>query len=180
MQVLKKNDKLYEVEKVDSWLREFAEQQRELDGQYERLERLQARLESYGVQEISDMPRSPSPPNDRVSVLMSKKIDLEQNLKLDIKEHQITEQRIEYVLNHIEKARERTVIRMRYIDDEPWDTITFTLFGDLSDYTDKYRNYMRRSYLIHCAAKLDMAKYFKDSGDPEVEFFKQYIPKSLD
>ena len=86
------------------------------------------------------MPRSPSPPTDRVTLMVARKIELEQELRVDVKSQAETRRRIEYVLNHVDKAREKTVIRMRYLDDESWDSITFAIFGGLQDYTSKYRN----------------------------------------
>ena len=57
----------------------FMDTEREIDNEIERLEILQEKLYSVGSPEITDMPRNPSPSNDRISELLSRKNDCEKS-----------------------------------------------------------------------------------------------------
>ena len=71
---------------------------------------------------------------------------------------------IEGVIKHLRKSDERSVIRVRYIDNESWDGVVDVLFGAREDLLEKADIYMRRVYKLHGEALLSMAKYIEESG----------------
>lgn len=173
------SEKKYDVSKVKKWLSEFRVNERDIDDQIERLERMQARLESCSAPEITDMPRSPGFATDKMSLLLARKIDLETKLHAYIETQREYEDRIEYLISKLPKWTERVIIRRKYIDAERWEDITFTLYGDKEDYLQKEESYKRNMFLIHGDALEFIAQYFEESGDPEVAFFHDFVPKMI-
>jgi len=162
---------LYDTHTVKEWLITYRETSRELFCQNERLERLEARIVGVGSIQISDMPRNPSPKQDRITDLIALKMELEGAITKEEKDQKIMRDRLEYVLGQIRSADERTVIRMRYVDGEIWEKIAELMFHDREDYDDKFESYLRRVYRDHGYALYHIARYFQDSGDPEVLWY---------
>ena len=140
------DDKRYDIYAVKEKLKTYGEMVKDYSNQCERLERLMIRLEGLGAQNITDMPKSPSPSNDRMSDLISQKIEIEEELGFTYKE--IQEERRE-----MEKA-------IRYIDRETYKEVTNLLFGDRKDYLDKEETYMRRTFQLHGEALVNLAAYY--------------------
>ena len=74
-------EKHYDVEAVKQRLIDLRDLRREIENQSERLERLETKLVGVGAQALTDMPKSPSPSNDRISDLMQQKFDLEEDIR---------------------------------------------------------------------------------------------------
>ncbi len=74
-------EKHYDVEAVKQRLIDLRDLRREIENQSERLERLETKLVGVGAQALTDMPKSPSPSNDRISDLMQQKFDLEEHIR---------------------------------------------------------------------------------------------------
>lgn len=167
----------YNIDKVKAWLSGFRDNERDVDDQFERLERLKARLESCSAPEITDMPRSPGFATDKMSMMLARKVDLESSLNNYVERQREYLRRIEYMVERLPKSVERTVIRLRYEDGMPWADISFTLYGDSEDYLERESTYLRKVYNLHGDALYDMAVYFSESGDPEVAFFAEFVPR---
>ncbi len=168
----------YDVSKVKYWLLEYKENEKDVEYQLERIERLQARLEKCNAPEITDMPRAPSPPTDKMSIMIAKKLDMEKRLQNFLEKQGIYLDRIEYLICKLLNASESAIIRMRYEDALQWSMILYYMYGKEPDYLEREESLLRTVYLIHGEALLKIAKYLQDSGDPEVAFFEEYIPKS--
>lgn len=137
------------VSAIKARLVDYKETEREIDGQIERLERLQSKMTSAGVQALTDMPRNPSASTDRMADMLSRKEKLDETIRSAI-EHQTKEREyFESVLRMIKKSDERLVIRSRYFDCEGWSDVTDLLFGGKADYLDRQDSYLRRTHQIH-------------------------------
>lgn len=164
---------MYDVDSVKEWLIGYREMARELFLQEERLERIETRMIGVGAMNISDMPRSPSHKQDRLTDLVALKMELQQTVSMEEEQQKEMRSRVEYVLKQIRSADQRNVIRMRYIDGEEWIQICRSLFEQKKDYDEKADSYLRQVYRLHGYALYYMARYFADSGDKEVEWYRK-------
>ena len=164
---------MYDVDTVKEWLIGYREMARELFLQEERLERIETRMIGVGAMNISDMPRSPSHKQDRLTDLVALKMELQQTVSEEEAQQKEMRARVEYVLKQIRSADPRLVIRMRYIDGEEWIQICRSLFDRRNDYDEKADSYLRQVYRLHGYALYYMARYFAESGDKEVEWYKR-------
>ena len=164
---------MYDVDTVKEWLIGYREMARELFLQEERLERIETRMIGVGAMNISDMPRSPSHKQDRLTDLVALKMELQQTVSEEEAQQKEMRARVEYVLKQIRSADQRLVIRMRYIDGEEWIQICRSLFDRRNDYDEKADSYLRQVYRLHGYALYYMARYFAESGDKEVEWYKR-------
>ena len=140
-------------------LADYRESERDIENKTEMLERLKSKLEGMGAREISDMPRSPSPPKDRISDLLSQKIEVEAEIEEAVAHRKEERCYIEGILKHIKGADEKGVIRFRYLLGMDWTDVTNALFGAKSDYLDKEGSYLRRTTKLHGRAIYSMASY---------------------
>ena len=154
------DDKRYDIYAVKEKLKSYGEMVKDYSNQCERLERLMIRLEGLGAQNITDMPKSPSPSNDRMSDLISQKIEIEEELGFTYKEIQEERRKMEKAIRSLRSADQRAVIRSRYIDRETYKEVTNLLFGDRKDYLDKEETYMRRTFQLHGEALVNLAAYY--------------------
>jgi len=150
-------EKRYDVQAVKDRLNAYREGEREIETQTEVLDRLVSKLEGVGAKIITDMPRSPSPPTDRMTDLIAQKIELEEMIAEDIAFQTAERREISGVLKKLKSADEKAVIRFRYMIGMNWLDVTNAMFGTLPDYLDKELSYQRRVQKIHGRALLHMA-----------------------
>lgn len=160
--VPKHRSEQYDVQAVKERLNAFREGERELENQTEALERLKAKIKGVGAKEITDMPRSPSPPRDRITDLIYRKIELEKEIGSIIEEQTAERKEIHRILKQLRSADERAVIRFRYLLGMNWYDVTDAMFGAREDYLDKEESYQRRVYNIHGRALVGIAKYTEE------------------
>ena len=155
-------DKQYDVQAVKDRLNAYRDGEREIENQTEVLERLKTKLEGVGAQQITDMPRSPSPSNDRTSDLLSQKIEIEEEIAADLEAQRRERKFITGILRKLKSADERAVIRFRYLIGLNWYDVTDALFGAKGDYLGKEESYLRRTTMLHGKALLNMAIIIED------------------
>lgn len=166
----------YNTGAVKEWLLEFREREKEIQDQLQRLDVMEMRITSIGSPTISDMPKSPSPFQDRSAYMIGLKIDLEEDIKEQQSEQKRTRKEIEKIIRSLKKADERSVIRARYLDCSfyhndrlsDWNDVANSLFGDRDDYLEKEDTYLRRVHRIHGSALLNMTRYIADHPIPDV------------
>ena len=78
------SEKRYDVEAVKARLYAYREMARDIENQNERLERIKTKLIGVGAQSITDMPKSPSPTDDRTVELIQQKMVLEEEIREDV------------------------------------------------------------------------------------------------
>ena len=52
----------------------------------------------------------------------------------------------------------RTVLQCRYLDTMAWQDVAYLVFGERTDYSDKFDSFQRRVFNIHKAALEDLAQ----------------------
>lgn len=172
------NDK-YEIEKVKAWLSEYKENERDVEDQLERLARMQARMEKCNAPEITDMPRASGFQTDRLSMMMARKIDMENSIKNYLERQALYLDRIEYVVEKLPFARERQIIRLRYEDGEKWVAILQRMYGDADDFAEREASYNRTMFQSHNDALQKIAVFLNNEDDPNVMFYRDYVPRML-
>ena len=155
-------EKVYDVEAIKSRLVDFRERERDIDNQIERLDSIETRLSSVGSPTISDMPKSPSPVQDRMASMMAVKIDLENDIRKAVQFQDEERKFFEKVLSYLKHSDEKAVIRMRYLDGSTWYDVTDMMIGGKADYLGKEETYLRRVHKVHGAALLNMAIVIED------------------
>lgn len=154
----------YDVKTVKDMLAIYLEKEEDIDNEIERLEYLEYQLTAAGVQNLTAMPRNPSPSTDRLADAMQKKQDIEDGIRLAISEQNEFRKWIEKIISHI-KSEERMVIRLKYIDRIKWSEVLRVLFSRKTDFEDKKESYERRMHRIHSSALVNMAKYLQESDE---------------
>lgn len=162
-------EKQYDVQPIKNRLYEYRDKEREIENQTQLVERLIVKMEGMGAQEITGMPRSPSPPLDRMSDLLSQKVEVEKTIAEDLEELKAEREYISGILQHLKSADERAVIRFRYLVGLSWYDVTDALFGAKADYLEKESSYLRRTMNIHGQALLHMAQFIENSKQSDLE-----------
>ena len=163
MDVLYRNDiqpKIhYDVDAVKDRLVRYQENERDIEIQQERYERLRTKLMSYGVSGMSDMPRDQSFVTDKVAETIAKAVDIENSLKTAISNQKKEREALESIIVNLKSSNERAVIRTRYFDSMSWQEVSELIFGMEEDFIDRQESYERRVFKIHGSALLNMAIY---------------------
>ena len=146
-----------DVGSVRELLNTYRDGEKEIENLTEALERLKNKLVGVGAQEITDMPRSPSPPNDRITDLLCRKVELEEEIRCWIEIQTKRRQSILDATKRLRTADERAVIRFRYLLCLSWYEVANAMFGANHDYLDKEDSYLRRAHKVHGRALSDMA-----------------------
>lgn len=157
-------EKHYDVEAVKQRLIDLRDLRREIENQSERLERLETKLVGVGAQAFTDMPKSPSPSNDRISDLMQQKFDLEEDIRATLEHRRRERMFFEKIIRRLKRSDERAVIRSRYLDGASWGDVVDLLYGDEEDLLEREDMYRKRVFKLHGRALLSMAQYIEDNG----------------
>lgn len=157
-------EKHYDVEAVKQRLIDLRDLRREIENQSERLERLETKLVGVGAQAPTDMPKSPSPSNDRISDLMQQKFDLEEDIRATLEHRRRERMFFEKIIRRLKRSDERAVIRSRYLDGASWGDVVDLLYGDEEDLLEREDMYRKRVFKLHGRALLSMAQYIEDNG----------------
>ena len=157
-------EKHYDVEAVKQRLIDLRDLRREIENQSERLERLETKLVGEGAQALTDMPKSPSPSNDRISDLMQQKFDLEEDIRATLEHRRRERMFFEKIIRRLKRSDERAVIRSRYLDGASWGDVVDLLYGDEEDLLEREDMYRKRVFKLHGRALLSMAQYIEDNG----------------
>lgn len=158
------DEKRYDVDRIKERLYGYRESARDLETQQERLEKLRTKLLSVGAQTLTDMPKAKNQTVDRLTDLLQQKDELEEEIKELVESRRKERVFLEGIIKHLRRSDERSVIRVRYIDNESWDGVVDVLFGGKEDLLDKADIYMRRVYKLHGEALLSMAQYIEENG----------------
>lgn len=146
------------VHLVKGRLRRYHLKETDIEMQTERLERLEAKMYSVSSPMLSDMPKAPTPSHDQIARLVAQKEELTRIINQMVTEQEEERKRIEDVLCQIPSPEERAVIRMRYLDGEKWEMVSFLIFGADPEYVGREESYIRRTTRLHGQALAHMAK----------------------
>lgn len=154
----KNTRELQPAERAKKRLAAYRDLQQTIDYKTERLARMAEKLTSIGSPQISDMPKAPSGPGDRMTEAIARKVDLEREIQQDIAKERAEYEAISLIASAMTKPDERTVIQLRYLDGAKWDEIAEVLYQQRDDYVDKSDYYLRQTFRKHGTALLSFAE----------------------
>lgn len=146
------------AERAKKRLAAFRDLQQTIDFKTERLEHMEAKLNSIASPQISDMPRGGGGTGDRMTDAIARKIDLEREIQQDIARERAEYDAILLITKAMEKPDERIVIQLRYLDGAKWDTIAEALYSQRDDYDLKADYYLRQTFRKHGTALIGFAE----------------------
>ena len=149
------------TESVKDWLLELRAAVADATLTQERLDTLRNRAESARTASLSGLPHAAGETVNRVGVIVAQIDELtEENARLWKRVGELRRER-ETAIKQIHGhgwPEQRAVLRLRYIDLETWNDLTFALFGSKEDFTEREDAYLRRAYKIHGKALYELAQ----------------------
>lgn len=158
-------EKQYDVNAMKARLLGYRDIVKEIEADSERLERLETKMYGVGAQNITDMPKSPSPAADRIADMLQDKVELEEEIRSAIEKKRTEKEYLNSIIKQLRRSEERAVIRIRYFDCASWNEVVDVMFGDRPDLLEKEDTYLRRVYKLHGQALYSMAKCIAEN-DP--------------
>lgn len=125
---------------------------REIELQIERLERMEDKAAAPSSPNLSGMPKSSSPQQDRLASDVSKIVDLKTEIQKLMERRDTERKLLDGLISRLQNPDKKTVLRLRYIDAEEWEDVLFVVFGGKEDFSEKYDNYKQRIFRYHKAA----------------------------
>lgn len=145
------------AERAKKRLAAFRDLQQTIDFKTERLEHMEAKLNSIASPQISDMPRGGGGTGDRMTDAIARKIDLEREIQQDIARERAEFDAILLITKAMAKPDEQIVIQLRYLDGAKWKEIAEALYQQRDDYEEKQDDYLRQTFRKHGTALLSFA-----------------------
>lgn len=147
-----------QADAIKDWLKAYQQNELHIDQQLEKLRTLRARMTSIAAQEITDMPRAPSSPKDRMSEYMVRVDELERSIKMCIEIQDFCKATLQELIKKLESPKQRKIIKLRYLYGMEWSDVTRECYKDKPDYDVKLQAYQKRVYRDHERALLEMAR----------------------
>ena len=139
----------------------YADAAREIRYLRERADAIRTRAASPVSSKLDGMPRAPGFAGDRLGDVIGIADALEREADEKEQDAAVLYAEIDGAIRKIDgkySVERRLVLQCRYIDSQAWADVTYLLFGDRADFTDKEDSYARRTYMIHKAALDDLAQ----------------------
>lgn len=156
-----------QAEAVRDWLKAYLHNEEEINRQLEDIRELRARMMSIGAQEISDMPRPPSAPKDRMSEYVVKLDSKERALRYSFRVQNECRRALIDIIASLKSEREQFVIRYRYLYGYEWSEIVRLIYKDRKDWAEKMKTYTRSVYRDHERALNHLAECWMPGGRDE-------------
>ena len=147
-----------EIVALKKRLKRLREMGFELENQMARLEWAENNLIGLGSPLLTDMPKNPSPSNDRLSNALNKKMEIETEINIVSHDFLLEREILGAVADKLQHADERLVIRMRYFDRADWSDVVKVIFSRRKDYEENIDNYYKRVFRLHGEALAEMSK----------------------
>jgi len=154
-----------QADAVKDWLQAYQNSEQHIDHQLEKLRSLKARMTSVGAQQLSDMPRPPSSPKDRLAEYVIKVEALEASIDRETKQLEVCRQTILDLTAQLEKAEACKLIRYRYLYGYEWGDVMYELYKDEKDLMEKQGTYKRRMYRLHETALKELSRIWTKPRD---------------
>ena len=148
-----------QADAIKDWLLAYQNSEKHINQQMEKLRSLKARMMSVGAQELSDMPRPPSAPKDRLAEYVIQVEALELSIDKETKQLEDCKNTILELTAQLGKPEACKLIRYRYLYGYEWTEVMEVLYGPENKLTEKQKNTCkRRMYRLHDTALKELAK----------------------
>lgn len=142
--------------------KEFLSLHYELINEYQqevqRLEEYSGKAVPLTPVDMDGMPHAVGVHSDRTASWVMRKSLLEESISELQKVIVDEEKQIESVVRQLRRAKEKTVIRLRYINGLSWDDVTFFFYGDKQDYCEQADWYKMKVLRVHGSALKNIVK----------------------
>ena len=151
--------------RIKKRLTAYMELEQHIDNLIEQYETARAQLEGISSPDISGMPRGSSgASHDRFANKIARCDDLEQKIQRKMAARDSERRSLEELIDALPKARQKSVIEMRYLDAMDWKEINQVLFGRNEDFAYREDTYMRKIFYAHGEA-LDIMEQMQTGND---------------
>ena len=117
-----------EVRELKNALIDLLNLSKDIKYQRERYEEMAADIGTVGAPELSDMPKGPPNPSDKIGALLVRFEKLSNEIKALEQQQMDIEDQLENVLKRLKNPDERYVIRLRYIYGKSWREVASTFY----------------------------------------------------
>lgn len=150
-----------ETDKIKAFLESYKTLQKRIDRTEKRLECLELTVGDPPGPNYSGMPRGGGSGGSKQERDYIKKEELREKLgNMNAEENRLREE-IEGLIERMRKPDEQTVIEMHYLDDTPWPAVSAALYGEMPDYDENERRYLKRTFKRHGSALQSLARIYR-------------------
>ena len=149
-----------ETDAIKEKLQRYATFQRRIENKIERLVYLESVMGSPSSPILSGMPGGGGDGSSKTERQVVQKDELIQAIR-DMQQEEYDERmELELLIGKMRNPDEQTVIEMRYFDHVRWWAVCAALFGDMEDYEEHEKRYLKRTFKIHGSALQSLAKIY--------------------
>lgn len=139
-------------------LQDYIELNKEIDYQIIRLEHYSEKIKSIKSPLYSDMPKAPPIHPDHIADMISRKEEIEKNIRDLMQQREKKRQIINRLIARLSKPELKIVLQLRYINLKEWNEVIFDMYGEKEDYEMKLDNYRQRVFRYHKQAITEIEK----------------------
>ena len=154
-----------ETDAIKALLKAFLKLQERIDYTEKRLACLELSIGAPSTPNLSGMPSGGRDGSSKTERDYIKKEELEEKLGNMYAEENRRREEIERLIELMEKPDEQTVIEMHYLDNAVWRIISIALYGDMDDYDEHEKRYLKRTFKVHGSALQSLAKIYAEYGN---------------
>lgn len=147
-----------QADEMRDWLKAYVQNEASIDQTLEKIRELRGHMMSISAQEITDMPRAPSSPKDKMSEYMVRLDMLERSVREAIKIHDESKRALEAAIEKLDSPKMQKIIRYRYLYGLEWSDVVSKMYREREDWSVKVSSYTRRVYRDHDRALEHLAK----------------------
>ena len=154
-----------ETDRIKALLEAYPRLQERIDYTEKRLACLELSIGAPSTPNLSGMPSGGRDGSSKTERDYIKKEELEEKLGNMYAEENRRREEIERLIELMEKPDEQTVIEMHYLDGAVWRVISIALYGDMDDYDEHEKRYLKRTFKVHGSALQSLAKIYAEYGN---------------
>ena len=149
-----------ETDAIKEKLQQYATYQRRIENKIERLVYLESVMGSPSSPNLTGLPGGSGDGSSKTERQVVQKDELIQAIR-DMQQEEYDERmELELLIGKMRNPDEQTVIEMRYFDHARWWAVCAALFGDMEDYEEHEKRYLKRTFKIHGSALQSLAKIY--------------------
>jgi len=152
------------TDKIKALLAAFTKLRKRIDNTEKRLEALELSVGAPSTPSYSGMPGGGGERSSEQERYAIKKDEIREKLDNMYAEENRRREEIEALIELMEKPNEQTVMEMHYLDGAKWRVISVALYGEESDYDENEKRYLKRTFKIHGAALLSLARIYEQQA----------------
>lgn len=150
-----------ETDEIKKKLESYAALHRRIDNQIERLENLEAVMDSISSPSFDGISGGGGDGTSKQERQVIQKVTLEETIRRMITDEDRERSELEALISEMEKPDEQTVLEMHYFDAANWWTVCAALHGSREDYDEHEQRYLKRTFKLHGSALQSLAKIYR-------------------